>query len=601
MDFTDAFRAQDQILKTEPLMIRDKALLLLAAMVTVVACGDDPVVVTDTDTAMTDTTEADTTEADTVTADTTEADTVMTDTTEASLLIDEDDFTMAIGTTRQLTVADASGNPIEGEVQWTSSDESVLTVSASGLVDAVGAGESTVTASLNGVTDTVAVVVRDACNESPTPLPEGPTSGAITATDCLIDGDYTDRFEVTISEPTDIEISLVTFGGTSGRLLLLDSTGSEVSNGTTTGGLGGVTEILQAGTYTLRLSLAASAVGGYELTFRRRSLLRVVSASINDGATGVVPNQTFTVTFNKPVDPAKTFIEFETTPGNVGYAGEVVVDGATATLTPSTPLIEFKSSYRIYVHPDTTAEAGDTLGVPWEATFETVLFRDDQWYTILDNASNFNYLGVVTDTQNRLRVTSGGDVTDAHRLWRFEFDGDKLRIANRATDIDDMYLEGGTVGEISLMTGRPAGGGFFTGQGWRVEPTGVANDFSGISPPMRITPFAGGDSDLIQRNDDWAGLGTTGVVALQSWRFRHVGPQTPPLTNACGWSAANSYYDCGGSGADPSGSAPIACAAGLADGDPCSNTGLTPEGCCDIDGHNWYCTNDGLVFENVCQ
>jgi hypothetical protein len=67
----------------------------------------------------------------------------------------------------------------------------------------------------------------------------------------------------------------------------------------------------------------------------------------------------------------------------------------------------------------------------------------------------------------------------------------------------------------------------------------------------------------------------------------------------CGWDATNGYYECGFEGADPGGT-PIECPAGLVEGDPCETTGLTGAGCCDANGANWYCTQEGTVFFNDC-
>lgn len=71
---------------------------------------------------------------------------------------------------------------------------------------------------------------------------------------------------------------------------------------------------------------------------------------------------------------------------------------------------------------------------------------------------------------------------------------------------------------------------------------------------------------------------------------------------ACGWDPAESYYACGFEGEDPNGTYPIACPAGLVEGELCSVSMLTGEGCCDADGNSWYCGNNGtdevLVFES---
>jgi hypothetical protein len=78
------------------------------------------------------------------------------------------------------------------------------------------------------------------------------------------------------------------------------------------------------------------------------------------------------------------------------------------------------------------------------------------------------------------------------------------------------------------------------------------------------------------------------------------GDGDPQMT--CGWfedPTLPGYY-CGGMGEDPNGMTPIGCPPGLVDGDPCGN--VTGVGCCDANGDNWYCGDDGmgntfLVFE----
>lgn len=64
----------------------------------------------------------------------------------------------------------------------------------------------------------------------------------------------------------------------------------------------------------------------------------------------------------------------------------------------------------------------------------------------------------------------------------------------------------------------------------------------------------------------------------------------------CGWSDGG-YYDCGYEGVDPRGT-PIECPPGLVESEPCRNTGLTVEGCCDALGV-WFC-DQGFVNFLAC-
>jgi hypothetical protein len=78
-----------------------------------------------------------------------------------------------------------------------------------------------------------------------------------------------------------------------------------------------------------------------------------------------------------------------------------------------------------------------------------------------------------------------------------------------------------------------------------------------------------------------------------------TGTETTGNPSMCGWDAGNGYYECGFEGSDPGGS-PIECPEGLVEGDPCETTGLSGAGCCDANGDNWYCTQEGTVFFNSC-
>lgn len=78
-------------------------------------------------------------------------------------------------------------------------------------------------------------------------------------------------------------------------------------------------------------------------------------------------------------------------------------------------------------------------------------------------------------------------------------------------------------------------------------------------------------------------------------------PDDSASQGRCGWVGDQEPpgYFCGGSGEDPGGVYPIQCPDGLVEFDVCGQ--LTGEGCCDANGNNWYCGDDGtsqyVVFE----
>ncbi|GAX06814.1 hypothetical protein IWT25_02161 [Secundilactobacillus pentosiphilus] len=68
---------------------------------------------------------------------------------------------MKTGDSKQLSVTVAPDNATDKTATFSSSDETVATVDATGLVKAVKAGTATITATLDGKTDTTAVTVTD--------------------------------------------------------------------------------------------------------------------------------------------------------------------------------------------------------------------------------------------------------------------------------------------------------------------------------------------------------------------------------------------------------------------------------------------------------
>ena len=70
--------------------------------------------------------------------------------------LDNANLTLVIGGTKALVATSENG---EGSVAWSSSDESVATISAEGVVTAVGVGDATITATYAGVTATCKITV----------------------------------------------------------------------------------------------------------------------------------------------------------------------------------------------------------------------------------------------------------------------------------------------------------------------------------------------------------------------------------------------------------------------------------------------------------
>ena len=77
----------------------------------------------------------------------------------ASVSINPGSIEMVIGETSQLRASISPSNATEKNVSWTSSKQSVATVSESGLVSAVAEGTATITASVGGKSGTCSVTV----------------------------------------------------------------------------------------------------------------------------------------------------------------------------------------------------------------------------------------------------------------------------------------------------------------------------------------------------------------------------------------------------------------------------------------------------------
>ncbi|HEV2750291.1 MAG TPA: Ig-like domain-containing protein, partial [Gemmatimonadales bacterium] len=103
----------------------------------------------------------------------------------ASVTVSPATASLTVGGTTQLTATpkDSSGNPLTGRtVSWTTSNSTIATVSASGLVTAVAAGTATITATSEGKSGTATVTVTNAAVASVTVSPASAslTVGATT-------------------------------------------------------------------------------------------------------------------------------------------------------------------------------------------------------------------------------------------------------------------------------------------------------------------------------------------------------------------------------------------------------------------------------------
>src|SRR5690606_28379132 len=92
----------------------------------------------------------------------------------ASVAVSPGSVSLTVGGTRQFsaTARDASGGTVAGTATWSSSNQSVATVSSSGLVTARAAGSATISATVEGRTGSGSLTVS-----APVVTPPPPTSG----------------------------------------------------------------------------------------------------------------------------------------------------------------------------------------------------------------------------------------------------------------------------------------------------------------------------------------------------------------------------------------------------------------------------------------
>ena len=131
----------------------------------------------------------------------------------ASVTVTPPTHTMPVGATVLLTATprDASGVPLGGRiVTWSSSDQTVASVSAGGVVTANAAGPPvTITATVEGRSGSSVITIGNPCSET-SPIAIGQTvTGALSAGDCqLTDGSYADRWLLTVNAASGVRIDL---------------------------------------------------------------------------------------------------------------------------------------------------------------------------------------------------------------------------------------------------------------------------------------------------------------------------------------------------------------------------------------------------------
>jgi uncharacterized protein YjdB len=185
---------------------------------------------------------------------------------------------IANGTTEQLTAtgffSNGSTQDLTTQVSWTSSSDTMATVSSVGLVTGTGVGSPTMTATLAGVSGSTTVVVTDAVLTSLTitpansSIPAG-TSKQLIATGTFSDGTTKDLTKSVIWGSSDTTLATVSSAAGSQGLV----TGATMGGVTISAVLPGVTGVTGSATVTVTAAVLSSIA------------VRPANPSISNGAT----------------------------------------------------------------------------------------------------------------------------------------------------------------------------------------------------------------------------------------------------------------------------------------------------------------------------
>jgi uncharacterized protein YjdB len=184
--------------------------------------------------------------------------------------------TVIQGRTTQATAVarDGRGATVtDRPVTWTSSNASVATVNATGVVTAVAAGTASITGTVDGIAGTAALTVSpDPCRVVRSIALGAQVTGTLTANDCqLNDSSYVQTYELTVAAPALLEVEMAS-SDFDAYLFLLDGAGQRVLEEDDDGGLGTNARILYnfvPGRYRIVANtFERNRVGSYLLTVR---------------------------------------------------------------------------------------------------------------------------------------------------------------------------------------------------------------------------------------------------------------------------------------------------------------------------------------------
>lgn len=178
---------------------------------------------------------------------------------------------MLPGDSVQLSAAalDATGRELDRPITWASSDTTVATVSATGLVSGRVTGSATIEASYEHVVGSVDVTILDPCAGARLYTISATVEGSLTAADCqLPNGTAADYYTVSVNGAQIGAVVTATAASFAPVLTLRDGADVAVAMATPAASPAEFRAILANGNYQLEVTSAAPATGAYTLTSR---------------------------------------------------------------------------------------------------------------------------------------------------------------------------------------------------------------------------------------------------------------------------------------------------------------------------------------------
>ena len=289
----------------------------------------------------------------------------------ASITVDPPVVTLeSLDATQQLSAIpmDSRGRPRVGRaITWTSSDDAVATVSATGLVRAVGDGSATITAASKGVTGTMSVTVAQATAS----LAIAPDSAALTAIG------QTQPFTVTALDAGNYTVGnpAVTWSSSDSTVASVDAAGLVTAARTGTARITASTDNgrTAAATVNVAQAVASVAVTPLTATIDTPGGTAQFTAQAMDANGHAIAGAEFSWTSDAPGVATVSPTGLATAVGNGTARLSAAVEGQTglAALTVEVPVGRAVPR----VHVDTTAGAPPVLAVNATLVLRNVIFR----------------------------------------------------------------------------------------------------------------------------------------------------------------------------------------------------------------------------------